>query len=353
MMQRYYDLISGARRGVGATLSRLVLSAGSVPYRVIVGVRNLAFDRGLARTARAPIPVISLGNLTTGGTGKTPLAAFIARWFRQHGVRVCFLSRGFGAGEAGTNDEALVLDQLCPDVPHLQNADRVAAARVAVEELESQLLILDDGFQHRRLARDFNIVLIDATNPWGFGHLLPRGLLREPVSSLRRAGLVMITRVDQVPREAVAEIRRVVERANPRCAIAEVIFPPVRLINSSAAARDLEMLRGARVAGFCGIGNPQVFRTGLERLGASVTAFRAFPDHYPYSRSDIDELSRWSAGEGAETVVTTQKDLVKIGLDSLGGRPLWAVEIGTQVLAGSEQIEEQLAAVLGKVTRTQ
>src|SRR4029077_18396307 len=116
-------------------------------------------------------------NLTTGGTGKTPFAAHLARWFREQNVRVAFLSRGYGAAPGDVNDEALVLDRLCPDVPHLQNRDRVEGARIACEEFESQLLILDDGFQHRRLARDLDIVLIDALNPWGYGHLLPRGML--------------------------------------------------------------------------------------------------------------------------------------------------------------------------------
>jgi tetraacyldisaccharide 4'-kinase len=315
-------------------------------------MRNLAYDGGLAETRRATIPVVSLGNLTTGGTGKTPFAAYVARWFRQRGIRVCFVSRGYGAGDSGFNDEALVLEQLCPDVPHLQNVDRVAAARVAVEELDSQLLILDDGFQHRRIARDLDIVLVDATNPWGFGHLLPRGLLREPVSSVRRAGLAVITRVDQVARESVDEICRVIERANPRCPIAEVVFPPVRLINSSGVAIEPDTLRGLPVAAFCGIGNPQAFQAGLVQLGLAVQAFRMFPDHHRYARSDIDDLARWGAAAGISAIVTTQKDLVKIGLDSLGGHALWAVEIGTQVRAGNARLDDLFTAVLAKVVQS-
>jgi tetraacyldisaccharide 4'-kinase len=322
---------------------------GTVPYGFVVGLRNLAYDRGLFRSEHSSIPVVSLGNLTTGGTGKTPFAAFVARWFRQHGIRVCFVSRGYGAGDSGCNDEALVLDQLCPDVPHLQNAERIAAARVAVEELDSQLLILDDGFQHRRIARDLDIVLIDATNPWGFGHLLPRGLLREPVASLHRAGLAVITRVDQVARDPVDEIYRAIESANPRCPIVEVIFPPVRLINSSGAASELESLHGREIAAFCGIGNPQAFHAGLEGLGLNVNAFRTFPDHHRYSRCDIDDLARWGESTDVSAIVTTQKDLVKIGLAALGGKALWAVEIGTEILAGKDRLEDHLKAVLRRV----
>src|SRR4029079_15424314 len=127
------------------------------------------------------------------------------------------------------NDEALVLEQLCPDVPHLQNPDRVASARVAREELDSQLLILDDAFQHRRLARDLNIVLIDALNPWGYGHLLPRGLLREPVSSLRRAELVLLTRADQCTPEARQQIVARIAAVCQSDACVEVSFPPRQL----------------------------------------------------------------------------------------------------------------------------
>src|SRR5439155_4635434 len=129
--------------------------------------------------------------------GNTPCVEYLARHYRDLGLRVAVLSRGYGARE-GRNDEALVLEANLPDVPHLQGADRVALARIAVEELESNVLVLDDGFQHRRLARDLDVVLIDATEPWGYGYLLPRGLLRESPRGLKRAGAVLLTRCDQV-----------------------------------------------------------------------------------------------------------------------------------------------------------
>src|SRR5262245_12493692 len=154
-------------------------------------LRNWLYDRGWKRTHRAAVPVVSVGNLTVGGTGKTPCVEFVARWFRERDRRVAILSRGYGS-TGGANDEAMVLEENLPDVPHLQGADRVALAAAAVEELESEVLVLDDGFQHRRLARDLDLVLVDATNPWGHGAVLPRGLLREPASGLRRAGAVLL-----------------------------------------------------------------------------------------------------------------------------------------------------------------
>src|SRR5262249_43603746 len=152
------------------------LWALSLVYGAAIRLRNLCYDRGWRRSYRAPIPVISVGNLTVGGTGKTPCVEYVARYYRERNLRVAILSRGYGSSD-GPNDEARVLEENLPDVPHLQGADRVALAEIAVEELDSELLILDDGFQHRRLARDLDMVLIDATQPWGHDFLLPRGLL--------------------------------------------------------------------------------------------------------------------------------------------------------------------------------
>jgi tetraacyldisaccharide 4'-kinase len=184
---KFRDLISGHRRGVASSLLRGGLSLLSLPYRAGVFLRNKSFDHGLRRVSRAEVPVISVGNVTAGGTGKTPFVAYLANWFGGRSMKVVLLSRGYRALEGEVNDEKLVLDQQCPGVPHLQHPDRVRSARVACREHGAQVIILDDGFQHRRLHRDLNIVLVDALNPWGYGHLLPRGLMREPRSALRRA----------------------------------------------------------------------------------------------------------------------------------------------------------------------
>jgi len=339
------DLLSGRKRGALASVSRGLLSVGAAGYALGAWLRNQAFDRGWKRIERAAIPVVSIGNLTTGGTGKTPFAASIARWYRERGVRVAFVSRGYGAHDAATNDEALVLDALCPDVPHLQNPDRVAAAQIAHVELDSQLVILDDGFQHRRLARDLDIVLIDATQPWGFGYLLPRGLLREPVSSLKRAHVVVITRVDQVDRDAVEAIRRTVEGANPQADVIEVAFPATRLVGAKGQTAALESLARRSVAAICGIGNPAAFRSSLVRSGYSVDHFRSFPDHHNYNRADVEDLDHWIRSLAVDAVLCTQKDLVKIALETLGDPPLWAVEIGTEIIIGRESLDARLAGV--------
>ena len=167
---------------------------------------NLAYSRGWKRSYRVAAPVVSVGNLTMGGTGKTPCVEYVAGFYRKHERRVAILSRGYGSQCGGLNDEGLVLSENVPDAPPYQGADRVALARAAIEESESEVLILDDGFQHRRLARDLDLVLIDATRPWGYGFLPPRGLLREPPSSLRRADGVVLTRCDQAAPDALSAL---------------------------------------------------------------------------------------------------------------------------------------------------
>jgi tetraacyldisaccharide 4'-kinase len=318
------------------------LRLASLPYGLAVRLRNGLYEWGWKERHKAPVPVVSVGNLTAGGTGKTPCVEHVARFYRGRGRRVAVLSRGYGAG-GGRNDEAMVLEENLPDVPHLQGADRVALAAAAVEELESEVLVLDDGFQHRRLARDLDVVLIDATNPWGHGHLLPRGLLREPPSSLRRAGVVVLTRCDQVGGAARDLLREAVRRLAPGAPVAETTHRPVGLGNGARAAAPIDRVRGRPVAAFCGVGNPEAFRRTLHDLGADVVAFRAFPDHHAYARADVDGLRAWARQQPSDcVVVTTQKDLVKLRLSDLGGRELWALRIQLHIEAGADEFDRKL-----------
>ena len=291
------------------------------------------FDRGWLGGPSRPVPVVSVGNLTLGGTGKTPMVEWVARWYRQRGVRVAILSRGYQrGGTGGANDEALVLEENLPDVPHLQDPDRVKIAALAVEELESELLILDDGFQHRRLARDLDIVLLDALEPFGLGRLFPRGLLREPVRSLRRAGLVVLTRADLVPADALRATRAEAERAAGPLRWVVTRHAPIELIGSGVDPEPLDGLPGRKVAAFCGIGNPEGFRRTITTLRGEVAGFRTFPDHHAYDAADVADLTAGPSDSGADLALTTQKDLVKLRAAGLGGVPLRALRIGLDVI---------------------
>jgi len=264
--------------------ARALLRVAEVPYTLAVRIRNSRYDRGLAEVQRVDVPVISVGNLTLGGTGKTPMVAYLARWLRSQGVCVTIVSRGYGAEQGSRNDEALELEQLLPDVPHLQNPDRVAASRVAVEELECQIILLDDGFQHRRLHRDLDIVLLDALESDGHGHVFPRGTLREPFSGLSRADVVVLSRCDLADKATRAALHDRVMKVVPNAVWMEVSHRPIRLRNSSGDVMPLAQLEGARVTGFCGIGNPPAFRRTLENIGYQIVSFREFADHHRYDR---------------------------------------------------------------------
>lgn len=344
--ESFRALINGDRRGVTASLARGALSVASTVYGCGVSVRNQLFDREIKRVHRAAVPVISVGNITAGGTGKTPFVAYLTRLLTDRGIQVGLLSRGYRAHSAQGNDEKLVLDQLCPDVPHVQDKNRVAAAVRACEKHGCELLILDDGFQHRRLHRDLDIVLIDALNPWGYGHLLPRGLLRESLCGLRRADTVVITRVDQANESRIHSIReRITEYTTIEHPI-EVAFPPLRLINSERTTAEFGQLSSNRILGFCGIGNPDSFRKTLEQTGFDVGRFEAFPDHHVYSELELSVLGDAARTCRAESLICTQKDLVKIRQSNVDGIPIYAIEIGTQVVAGSESLDRLLTKAI-------
>jgi tetraacyldisaccharide 4'-kinase len=216
-----------------------------------------------------------------------------------------------------------------------------------VEELDSEVLVLDDGFQHRRLARDLDLVLVDATDPWGQGYLFPRGLLRERPASLRRAGLIMLTRCDQVEATERGRLHETVTHLAPGVPVVETTHRAVDLVNADRDTAPLAALRAQPVAAFCGIGNPEAFRRTLTDLGAAPSAFRTYPDHHAYTRTDVEDLRNWARQQATDCmVVTTQKDLVKLRLARLDGRPLWALRIRLHVESGQEALDRKLQDVI-------
>jgi tetraacyldisaccharide 4'-kinase len=206
--------------------------------------------------------------------------------------------------------------------------------------------VLDDGFQHRRLARDVDLVLIDALEPWGLRRLLPRGLLREPAGSLRRADIVVLSRADLISPLERSGIRAGAERRAGPLKWVEARHAPVALLDSEGTELPLDDLSGNPVAGFCGIGNPEGFRRTMLPLCGLLVDLRVFPDHHDYTTDDVKSLTAWAIDAGANLVLTTQKDLVKLRCARLGPAPLRALKIGLEILAGEDVMEDALVRLL-------
>ncbi len=343
-------LLSGTARDIPSRMLRTGLRSLEPVYRGIAGLRNQTWDRQPGRAARVDIPVISIGNLTTGGTGKTPLVRWVVQQLLDAGRRPAMVSRGYGSRPGEPNDEFRELQLYLPDTPHIQNPDRVAAARQAIEQHSADCLVLDDGFQHRRLARDLDIVLIDATCPFGFDHLLPRGLLREPVSSLRRADAVIITRVDQVEAAELRRIRSRIEPFVPAHRVAEVSFRPCNWLDAQGNSHKDLPFEGPMLA-FCGIGNPAGFRRTLETHGPRLVDFHRFPDHHRYSPSDLDLLTRKATAHNAGAMICTIKDLVKVRELAGDALPCLALGIEAKFENGESLIRDMVLKTRVRIKR--
>jgi tetraacyldisaccharide 4'-kinase len=307
--------------------------------------RRSAYDSGLFQAQHLSVPVVSVGNLSTGGTGKTPMCAWIAGELARRGLAPGVLSRGYRAGPDGRNDEARLLESLLPGVPQVQDKDRVRGGRALVER-GCRSIVLDDGFQHRRLHRDLDLVLVDATRPWGLPApagggeavraLLPRGLLREPPTSLARAHAIILTRVSQAEARGLEVLEREVERVAPGIPVLRSDHRPVRLRDESGRASDLDSLRGREVDLVSGIGNPEAFERTVRSLGAVVRTHRAFEDHHLYAPGDLD-------GVGAgRPLVSTAKDAGKLA--AIGAKFV-ALEVAISFESGAHVLEALLDAL--------
>jgi tetraacyldisaccharide 4'-kinase len=211
---------------------------------------------------------------------------------------------------------------------------------------------LDDAFQHRRIARDLDIVLLDALEPFGYEHLLPRGLLREPVSSLARAHAVALSRADAVDESRRHDIRARVQTLAPQAHWMELAHQPAALVAHGGESQPLDGWRGRRVAAFCGIGNPAGFRHTLATCGLEIAALRELPDHFAYPPRALADLEAWLRGQaGIEAAVCTRKDLVKLPRESLAGLPLLALEIDLAITSGREEFEKRLAEIISRLKR--
>ncbi len=307
-------------------MKSLVLPPLSALYGAITRARLSLYRRGTFRTTSLDRPVISVGNITTGGTGKTPLVEWVARTIAAEGKKVCVLTRGYGRDnparrilvsdgktilstsvEAG-DEPFLLATNLSGVAAVISDADRTGAGEGAIKHLGTDCFVLDDGFQHLRLARDLNIVAIDATNPWGCGYLLPYGRLREPLSGLSRADCVVITRSDQA--DNVGSLRGELSHLTGDRPLFLSRMQTLR-VSSLKDMRDASPPPRA-IAAFCAVGNPHSFFRHLRQAGYDLFLEMAFPDHHFYTQNEIDSLLRSAKQAGAASLITTAKDAVKL-----------------------------------------
>lgn len=330
-----------------------------VPFSYLYGLSMLARERmyatGLLEQRALPVNVISIGNLTVGGAGKTPVVIALANALREKGRRVGVISRGYGRrgredvlevsdGQSlrgtpeQTGDEPVLIAERCPEVPVAVGADRYGAGRYLLDRFGVDTVILDDGFQHLALKRNIDVLLLDATAPFGNGYVLPRGRLRERLSALGRATLLLVTRSSQARdlQAVLKSIRRVAPGA-PLC-VTDFIATAVRKVGGSES-QGPNVLKGERVVALSGIGNPNSFHNLLENLGALVVHHCRFPDHHWYSVQDVRGVLKIAADLRADRVLTTEKDAVKLRMlgESTDQAGIWAVRIGVEWLEGWEE----------------
>jgi tetraacyldisaccharide 4'-kinase len=352
----YLNVMSGAQRGVIAGALRAGLRVVEPFYCAAVTLRNRGFDRP-GRARKLPRPVISVGNITGGGTGKTPIVRWLAECLRADGRSVGILSRGYKAAPGSLGDEQRMLDRLLnhaadpsgsdvfpsrPPVHLYADPDRHRAGERALRQHpEIDIFLLDDGFQHRRLWRDLDLVLIRATEPFGFGHVLPRGLLREPLSGLRRAGVLVLTHADGVDDAEREQITSELRRHNTTAPIFAAVHAPVAIRSAVGSAEQqlpLERLSGSRVFAFCGIGNPASFERELRLRCGTYVGQRWFADHHAYTLSDLQAVRQAARERDADVLVTTEKDWAKLAeLPMDGGLPIWRLDIAARFLNDHEQ----------------
>lgn len=374
--ESYRKLISGQKAGLVSALLRSLLGIASAGYLIAARLRNFLYSKGWLKAHRVNAVVLSVGNITVGGTGKTPLVIWLYKQiisdsrFQISNSQCAILTRGYKAlkdtrlktqdsrGKTQDyRDEPAILIEKCPEVKVIVNPDRVWGAVEAINKFGAKVLIMDDGFQHRRLVRDLDIVAIDATRPFGYGKILPAGLLREPVSSLKRADAVVITRCDQNNDTELSEIEKKLLRINPKMIIARSIHAPAYVKSTDNKEISLEHIKVKKIFAFCGVGNPDAFLNTIKQLGANLVGSKVYNDHHHYTNDCLADIYKQAGALKADLILTTQKDWTKIISDFRfqisdfeSSLPLAYIGIEIKFLAGEDKLRGLIEKTLaGKI----
>jgi len=326
-------------------------------FALLIFARAFFYRMGIFKSYRPDLKVISIGNITLGGTGKTPFAAYLAKRLRSEGHLVAILLRGYKRPEQDDGmgsdeyhvmgDEASMLKSACGEgIDVFAGSDRVLLARQLEKEKVVDTVILDDGFQHFRLKRDLDIVTIDASNPFGNKFILPLGLLREPLSSLKRADCFCLTRCDEASEYMIGELRAFLNRLNPKASVLKAFYCPASLYDLKKNKKESAgMLKGKDVCLLAGIANPFSFIKTVRDLGAYISLKVFFDDHHHYSQAEVREVAFQCKDAKIKTVVTTEKDAVRLSgfvLEQDLGVDFFVLKVALKIVEGEEALSDRL-----------
>ena len=367
-----YKLVHGKRQSLLSNILLGLLRFMSFIYGLGVMIKLSLYKYGILQQHRLPCRVISLGNITVGGTGKTPTAQVLASTIRDLGYRVVILNRGYRAtwkkdvglvsdgrriymSVNAAGDEAYLLAKNLPGVPVVIGRNRSVTGDYAARELKADVVILDDGYQHWQLARDLDIVLIDTLNVFGNNFLLPRGTLREPLINLKRANAFLLTKTDQSTDGVRDALKEVLTKYNAQALIVESVHRPQGVIEIEDWYKGAEhqtlsfaTLLDKKVAAFSGIGNPSSFEQTIMDVGAQLVDSVRYPDHHDYTMSEMQDIMERVVNIGAEAILTTEKDAVKIPSEFIHSEralPLYILNIKIEFTEGGEQFKELIESM--------
>ncbi|PUU94230.1 MULTISPECIES: tetraacyldisaccharide 4'-kinase [Halanaerobium] len=359
-LRRYLEkIIDGSQTGIVAAIIRCILFLLSLFYSQLAKIRSILYQNNILKKKTADVPVISVGNITTGGTGKTPFTAFLAEQLKAD-YRIAIISRGYGASKdveepflikdrdqlyadaARAGDELFMLARRNDDLIFIRSASRYQGTKLA-QEKGADLILLDDGFQHYQLKRQADIVLIDAEKPFSNNRVLPAGLLREPFAALKRADLFLINRSENVDFNRIKELKNSLNTLSP---LNKGVFRAETRLEScvsvaSQVQENLDFLKEKKVFAFSGIGSPEAFKKSIESAGARVVSYRIFKDHYNYQKEDLLTLLDQYSASQADLILTTEKDAVKLFdfADMIGELPFYFLKISLAIENREELLE--------------
>ncbi len=349
-----YGIMTDRNHGFLAVFAKALLRIISYLYRGVAQLKNNLYEKNILKSARLERPVISIGNLTWGGSGKTPMVLFLAAMIKAKGFHPAVLTRGYmaGGGQADStfSDEVEMLRREILDLPIGVGGNRVKSSQEVLAKTKVDIFILDDGFQHRQVYRDLDNVLVDGTNPFGNGALLPRGILREPITGVSRANIIVITKADLDSRKSKVTEERLKE-LNSHALIVSAIHQPQACVDLvTRASEPVTCLKGKRIAAFCSIADARGFEKTLGNLGAQVIRLFDFPDHYSYSADDIKLIIDFVQKEKLDGLVTTAKDEVKIlpFQPHFSAGRCWILKINMVIQNNHEEFLGRITGLLGR-----